>query len=99
MTFVLTVIKGCPFCDELLKIFPELVKKYQGVSFSMRCVSEDALKLYPKDTVFPIVGFVHLGVKGEITDEIKGALFEQDVIKFIERNVTRAIENDKTETT
>ena len=93
MTFFLKVIKGCPFCDEMMHVFPKMVKKYPGVSFDMRCVSETTDE--DDGEVFPIVKFVHLGSHGLFTDKISGALFEKDLVGFIERSLDMVHEKEK----
>lgn len=85
MTFTLTVINGCPFCDELMRVFPNMVKKYPKAQFAMKCDTQAK-----EDITYPILSIIHLGKRKLYEDQISGSLYEKDVVDFIERSITNA---------
>ena len=91
MLIHLTVIQGCPFCDEVLKAWPKMVKKYPGVDFYATCLDAGKLPEVEDGKVFPIVGCVSAKPgQDPFIDEISGAIYEQQLTEFIERSLRKA---------
>ena len=91
MLIHLTVIQGCPFCDEVLKAWPKMVKKYPGVDFYATCLGKDTLPEVEDGKIFPIIGCVSAEPgQDPFIDEISGAIYEQQLTEFIERSLRKA---------
>lgn len=89
MLFTVHVIKGCPYCDAILSIYPSLVKRYPKVYFNMKCDEPAEV-----GTIYPYIEAYHLGHDGVYKDKKESVIYIKDVADFVERSLTKVDDSE-----